>query len=259
MLSIQQKGIFNTGSVMEFKPHNPNNPTSPQASQLGTDTVNTDSIAKDRLESVDTIRQILFGEDRRVLDAKINSLTTAFEQLARTHREDLANLEARLSKSHEEEKNTLTKMLAEAQANQKTALETLASHTAEAAKTSNAAIENKFSILQIGMQTQNETSIARLRELSQTSSGALAQLKQDNKAIHDASVKTIDEKISIVDRRLTATTQNLSNYITPKQFGDALRSLAKEFDGSAAPVAPVAPVAPIASATTNNNNSAFQR
>ena len=228
---------------MEFNSGSQNNQVTSVSNPNVNDTESSNISTKDRLESVDTLRQILFGEDRRVLDAKIHSLTAVYEQFAKSHKEDLANLEARLRKSHEEETNILTKMLAEAQASQKTALDALASNIANTAKTANTAIENKLSILQIGLQSQNESANTRFRETTQTSANALAQLKSEHKLTQDATVKNFEEKINAVDKKLTTATQNLTNYVSAKQFSNALRTLAKEFD--------VAPVA----VTANNNSS----
>jgi hypothetical protein len=236
---------------MEFNNSSQSNQVSALNNLKGNDTASSNISTKDRLESVDTIRQILFGEDRRVLDAKIQSLTTVYEQLAKSHKEDLANLEARLRKSHEEETSILTKMLAESQASQKTALDALASNVANTANISNAAIENKLSMLNKGLQSQTEASSASLREATQASANAIAQLRSEHKLTHDASVKSFEEKITTVDKKLVTATQNLTNYVSAKQFSHALRSLAKEFDVAPAPVA--------ANNNSSTSNSAFQR
>jgi hypothetical protein len=211
---------------MELNPSTPTN----QLRQQTTENTNAESIAKDRLESVDTIRQILFGEDRRVLDAKIQSLTETVEQLVKTHKEALTDLENRIRKAHDEETSTLTKMLVEANAKHKIALDALANSVAQAVRSSQAAFENKVSVLQIGMHTQSESSNAQIRELAQSNTNALAQLKVESKTQHDSAMRGVEEKLISVDKKIVAATQSMTNYVTTKQFSDALRSLAKEFD-----------------------------
>jgi tRNA(Ser,Leu) C12 N-acetylase TAN1 len=211
---------------MELNPSTPTN----QLRQQTTENTNAESIAKDRLESVDTIRQILFGEDRRVLDAKIQSLTETVEQLVKTHKEALTDLENRIRKAHDEETSTLTKMLVEANAKHKIALDALANSVAQAVRSSQAAFENKVSVLQIGMHTQSESSNAQIRELAQSNTNVLAQLKVESKTQHDSAMRSVEEKLISVDKKIVAATQSMTNYVTTKQFSDALRSLAKEFD-----------------------------
>jgi hypothetical protein len=212
---------------MEFKQ---NEVTTLQATPQTPEEGNTELAAKDRLENVDTIRQILFGEDRRILDAKIQNLTATVERLSKAHQDELAALETRLRAAHAEETNQLKRMLTEANVAQKNALDALANNSVIAAKSSQAAFENKLSVLQIGVQTLSESSNARIRELAQTHTNSFAQLKNDSKILHDASMKNVEEKFASIDKKIVATAQSVTNYMTPKQFSDALRSLAKEFD-----------------------------
>lgn len=212
---------------MDFNPNT-------QTSQQTTENPNAELIAKDRLENVDTIRQILFGEDRRILDAKIQHLTTMLERLTKAHQDDLANLESRLRTTHAEETNSVKRSLSEASMSQKNALEAIAINVGNAINTSNTVLEKKINNLQLNLQSQT---------------AALAQLKTENMAMHDSASKGIEEKLVTVDKKILSTSLSLNNYITTKKFSDALRALANQFDT----------LTPASTPEASNTQQPFQR